>query len=159
MSRPEVRLRRNGPGRGLVLVFSAAVIGVLVFSAGTGRTQSAPLSGARDAKLRDEEVRAQMIVISRQLGVDCLTCHDTANFASDKKREFKISRDHIKLVQILIDHGMNGQGSNPKADCYLCHRGKLKPDYREPYDPLVMGKNKSKSEKSETAPQTPAASH
>lgn len=143
MRNPEDSTNHTKPA--LVLVFSALILLVLMLSGPVGHGQSAQLAGARDAKLRDEEVRAQMIVISRQLGVNCLTCHDNANFASDKKREFKVSREHLKLVQVLIDAGMNGQGGNPKADCYLCHRGKLKPDFQEPYDPLTMGKGAAKS--------------
>lgn len=134
---------RNSSRRLLVLVLSASILTALMLSGPSARTQSAQLAGARDAKLRDQEVRAQMIVISRQLGVNCLTCHDNTNFASDKKREFKVSREHMKLVQVLIDAGLNGHGASPKADCYLCHRGKLKPDHREPFDPLTMGKAKS----------------
>ncbi|MBX3017917.1 MAG: photosynthetic reaction center cytochrome c subunit [Bdellovibrionaceae bacterium] len=147
MNRPT--LPRNGLPRALVLTFSACVLLVLMLSGPIGHGQSAQLAGARDAKLRDEEVRAQMIVISRQLGVNCLTCHDNANFASDKKKEFKVSREHMKLVQVLIDAGMNGRGANPKADCYLCHRGQLKPDFKEPHDPLTMGKMKTESASSE----------
>lgn len=134
------------------LILSVAAISVpVILIAPQGQTQSTPpaeqgssaqLAGARDAKARDEEIRDQMIVISRHLGVNCLTCHETDNFASNKKVEFKIAREHMRLVQVLIDNGFNGQGGNPKADCYLCHRGELKPNYKEPHDPLIMGKSK-----------------
>lgn len=81
-------------------------------------------------KASEEQMREQMIVISRQVGVTCTTCHNTDNFKSDKKDSFKIAKEHMKLTQLLIDGGMNGK-TGPKADCYMCHRGQLKPDYKE----------------------------
>lgn len=129
-----------------LLVLATTIIGAL-FSLPPGFSQSPQLAGARDAKARDEEVREQMIVISRQLGVNCLTCHETDNFASNKKREFRVSKDHMRIVQVLIDNGFNGQNGQPKADCYMCHLGQLKPNYIEPHDPVLLGKpKKSKSE-------------
>lgn len=123
-----------------LILLGLALAGPLIFAA----PNSPQLTGAQDVRLRDEEVREQMIVISRQLGVNCLTCHETNNFASDKKNEFKVAKEHMKLVQVLIDNGMNGHGGSPKADCYMCHRGVLKPDYREPHDPILMGKKPTK---------------
>lgn len=83
------------------------------------------------------EYREMMETISRQLGVTCTTCHNTNNFAESKKREFAIAKEHLRIVQVLIDAGMDGRNSQPKADCYMCHRGELKPAYREKIDPLV----------------------
>jgi uncharacterized HAD superfamily protein len=81
-------------------------------------------------KSNEEQMREQMIVISRQLGVTCITCHNTENFKSDRKDTFKIAKEHMKLTQLLIDSGLNGKPA-AKADCYMCHRGQLKPDYKE----------------------------
>ncbi len=85
------------------------------------------------AKIKSDEelMRESMVVISRQLGVNCTTCHNPENFRSDKKVEFKIAKEHMKLTQILIDSGMDGK-KGPKATCYMCHRGDLKPKYQEP---------------------------
>lgn len=79
----------------------------------------------------EERVRQDMIVISRQLGVTCTECHDVQNFKNGEKKTYKVALEHMKLVSILKDHGMNGK-TGPEADCYLCHRGKLMPDYKEP---------------------------
>lgn len=138
--------QRNILQRSIILGTCVAVLGLMFFSE-PGLSQSSQLAGARELKLRDEQVREQMIVISRQLGVNCLTCHETDNFKSDKKSEFKISKDHMRIVQVLIDNGMNGVGGQPKADCYMCHRGELKPAYKENFDPLTMGRAKKKEEK------------
>lgn len=99
------------------------------------------LSAARaqtPAKLKSEEeqMREVMVVISRQLGVTCTACHNTDNFKSSEKQSFKTAREHMKLTQLLIDSGMNGK-SGPKADCYMCHRGELKPDYKEKVPPML----------------------
>ena len=84
-----------------------------------------------EIKKEEEEVRKVMRLWSRQLGVTCTTCHDSNNFRSDKLRAFKIGREHMKLTQVLIDNGMDGK-KGPKADCFMCHRGDLKPNYKEP---------------------------
>lgn len=99
-------------------------------------------------KAEDEAYRQYKIVLSRQLGVTCSTCHNTLDFSSDEKVTFKIAKEHIKITQLLIDNGMNGQNGRPKADCYLCHRGKLKPDYKEPIHPMLNEKTGAKKEKS-----------
>jgi len=96
-------------------------------------------------KAQEQIVRAQMLTMSRQLGTTCNTCHNPKNFASNEKANFKISKDHLRLVQLLIDNGMDGQSGRPKADCYLCHRGELKPHYKEAFDPLTMKKTNPKS--------------
>lgn len=89
-------------------------------------------SGAADnLKSEEKAIRENMVLISRQLGVTCLTCHNTDNFKSDKKHEFQVAREHMKLTQMLIDNGMDGKKSY-KADCNLCHRGVLKPVIQEP---------------------------
>lgn len=84
----------------------------------------------------DEEImRENMLSISKQLGVTCNSCHISENFRSDGKIEFKIAKEHMKITQLLIDSGLDGK-KGPKATCYMCHRGKAKPDYLEPKDPL-----------------------
>ena len=92
----------------------------------------------------DKAVRESMVVMTRQLGTTCLTCHNLNNFASAEKLDFKIAKDHIRLTQLLIDNGFNGQNNQPKADCFMCHRGQLKPAYKENFDPMTMKKEPSK---------------
>jgi formate-dependent nitrite reductase cytochrome c552 subunit len=82
-------------------------------------------------KTQSSEYRDYMLGISRQLGITCTSCHSLDNFAKSDMPLFKKAKDHIRITQILIDSGMNGTAGNPKADCFLCHRGKLKPDYTE----------------------------
>lgn len=84
-----------------------------------------------EVKMAEEEMRKVMRTWSRQLGVTCTTCHDSNNFKSDKLSTFKIGKEHMKLTQLLIDNGMDGK-RGPKADCFMCHRGSLKPNYKEP---------------------------
>jgi hypothetical protein len=100
-------------------------------------------------KAQEEEIRQQMIVMSRHLGVTCTTCHKTENFQSDEIPAFKVAKAHIKLTQALIDNGFDGSAKDrPKADCYMCHRGQLMPDYKERLDPM----RKESTKKSEAAP-------
>jgi hypothetical protein len=95
-------------------------------------------------KTDDDLVRDRMISISRQLGVSCNACHNTSNYTSNEKLQFKVAKEHIRITQLLIDSGFDGQNQHPQADCYMCHRGQLKPKYKEPFDPMIMQKAKSK---------------
>ncbi len=93
--------------------------------------------GQTPAKIKTEEdiIRENMLSISRQLGVSCNVCHDSENFKSDKKVQFKIAKDHIRITQVLIDSGMDGK-KGPKASCYMCHRGELNPPFKTPEFPI-----------------------
>lgn len=80
---------------------------------------------------KEEKIREEMIVISRELGVTCTECHNVQNFRDDSKKTFKVSKDHMKITQMLKENGFDGK-KGPMSTCYMCHRGKLKPDYKEP---------------------------
>ena len=122
----------------LITLTVALIIPILIVSL-PGHSQS-----VSRLKAEDEEMRRAMIQISRQLGVNCTACHNTKNFASAEKMEFRVAKEHMRLTQVLIDNGMNGKDKRPKADCYMCHRGVLKPDYKEPFDPMTMEREKIK---------------
>jgi hypothetical protein len=79
----------------------------------------------------EEQIRAEMITISRELGVTCTECHNVQNFKDDSKKTFKVSKEHMKLTQMLKEASFDGT-KGPMATCYMCHRGKLHPDYKEP---------------------------
>jgi hypothetical protein len=91
---------------------------------------------AEKVKLAQEAMRQNMLVMTRQLGVTCNICHNPDNFKADDKLPFKIAKDHIRITQLLLDSGFDGKGGRPKADCYMCHRGKLTPEYIEHVDPM-----------------------
>jgi hypothetical protein len=128
----------NHNKRFIVLSFFALLVTLLL---------AAPQSFSQNAKTlkaNDEAYREYMVTISRQLGVTCNACHNQNNFTSNEKVPFRIAKEHIRLTQMLIDSGMNGVKCEPKADCYMCHRGQLKPNYKEPIDPMTMNKTKAK---------------
>ncbi len=105
--------------------FRLAVLLLIPLSVSRAQTPS-------QLKSEEEVMRAQMVHMSKQLGVTCTTCHNSENFKSDKKNEFKVAKEHMKLTQLLIDGGMNGLNKNPKASCYMCHRGQLHPAWQMP---------------------------
>lgn len=82
-------------------------------------------------KSQEEQMREMMVSISKQLGVTCTACHNPENFRSNAKMEFKIAKEHMKITQLLIDNGMDGK-KGPKASCYMCHQGQMKPSYQMP---------------------------
>lgn len=79
----------------------------------------------------EEQIRTEMVTISRELGVTCTECHNVQNFSDNSKKSFKVSKDHMKLTQLLKENGFDGK-KGPMSTCYMCHRGKLRPDYKEP---------------------------
>lgn len=79
----------------------------------------------------EEKIREEMIAISRELGVTCTECHNVQNFRDDSKKSFKVGKEHMKLTQMLKDSSFDGK-KGPLSTCYMCHRGKLMPDYKEP---------------------------
>lgn len=123
----------------IILSFGAIALPTLLIAPHLEISIGWPKAHAQSAqavKAQEEEMRQAMIVMSRQLGVTCTVCHNTENFKSDEKMPFKVAKDHIKLTQLLIDNGMDGKSGHPKADCFMCHRGALSPDYREKLDPM-----------------------
>lgn len=80
---------------------------------------------------KEEKIREEMVTISRELGVTCTECHNVQNFTDDSKKSFKVGKEHMKLTQMLKENGFDGK-KGPAATCYMCHRGKLMPEYKEP---------------------------
>lgn len=78
----------------------------------------------------DQEIRTRdyMIEVSRQLGVTCNYCHDVKNFRNSDMKAWKTGKEHMRIVELLNNQGFK---NGTKADCYLCHRGKAVPDFRE----------------------------
>src|SRR4051812_20190773 len=104
-----------------LVVFGTAVFIVLLILSPKAYTES-----AEKMKTNEEIVRQEMIVISRQLGVTCNECHNIQNFASNEKKSFKVSKDHMRIVETLHANGFDGK-KGPTASCYMCHQGKLTP--------------------------------
>lgn len=133
-------MRNSGVIARLATTFGvAAGVPALILSI-PGHTQS-----VKALKSDEEEMRRTMIQISRQLGVECTACHNTKNFRSAEKVEFRIAKEHMRITQMLIDNGFDGREKRPKADCFMCHRGVMKPPYKEPFDPMTMENQKIKA--------------
>lgn len=120
--------------RQILLLFLAATVLWGVFERWQVDIQASPLAkaqSANDLKKTEAQVRAEMLSISNQLGLTCIDCHNTNNFASDEKRLFKVAAEHIKITEILKERGFDGK-RGPEASCYMCHRGEIKPPYLDP---------------------------
>ncbi len=89
-----------------------------------------PVFAANSVK-HDQELKQRdyMIEISRQLGVTCNYCHDVKNFRSETLKTWKKSKSHMQMVDLLNTRSF--KGTDVKADCFMCHRGKAMPDYKE----------------------------
>ncbi|HEX4923852.1 MAG TPA: photosynthetic reaction center cytochrome c subunit family protein [Bdellovibrionales bacterium] len=92
---------------------------------------SAAQTKAQRTAADDFAIREAMVKMSKQLGVTCNFCHDLQNFRSDKIDKYKVAKDHMRIVDLLNTQGFKGK-RDVKADCYMCHRGKPVPDYKEP---------------------------
>ena len=112
-----------------VIGFASLVVILLLISP-RGYTES-----AQKLKMQEKEIREQMLTISEDLSVTCSECHNLNNFKDNSKKGFKVGLEHMKLVEILKERGMDGK-RGPEATCYMCHRGKLMPDYKRPVTTL-----------------------
>lgn len=108
-----------------LVVFGTAIFLIMLILSPKGYSES-----ASKLKTNEEKVRQEMIVISRQLGVTCTECHNVQNFASDEKKTFKVAKDHMRITETLRTNGFDGK-KGPEASCFMCHQGKLRPDYKE----------------------------
>jgi hypothetical protein len=107
-------------------VILAATAALFIMTLGPrGYTQS-----AQKIKSQEEIVREEMIDISRQLNVTCTECHKVDNFKDSSKGTFKVAKEHMKIVEVLRNSSFNGK-QGPLATCYMCHRGELRPQYKE----------------------------
>lgn len=95
-------------------------------------------------KKTEDDIRQEMIKISRQLGVTCTECHSTKNFSSAEKPSFKVSLAHMKMTEVLKQNGMSGKNGEPEASCYMCHRGHLKFEYKERFNDHFRSQPKKK---------------
>lgn len=105
-------------------VFYLLVAIVLTFLlAPKGHTES-----ASKLKAGEEDIREQMLQITKELGTTCTECHSVGNFKDGSKNSFKVAAKHIEIVAMLKQKGFNGK-DGPEASCYMCHRGTMKPAY------------------------------
>jgi hypothetical protein len=108
-----------------LVVFGAAIFVVMLILSPKAHTES-----AEKMKTKEEKIRQEMIVISRQIGVTCTECHNVQNFTSDEKKSYKVSKDHMRIVDVLRANGFDGK-KGPEVSCFMCHQGKLHPEYKE----------------------------
>lgn len=108
-----------------MFVFGPAIFVFLLILTPNGHTES-----ASKMKVDEEKTRQEMVVLSRQLGVTCAECHNVQDFTNGDKKTFKVAKDHLRIVATLRSQGFDGK-KGPEATCYMCHQGKLRPDYKE----------------------------
>lgn len=114
-----------------LLIWIALIIGTaMTFAKLQVSLSQASAESAVGLKKSEDKVRAEMVVISRQLGVTCNECHNLQNFKNDEKKTFKVGLEHMKITQMLKEKGFDGK-KGPEASCYMCHQGELRPDFKE----------------------------
>lgn len=79
----------------------------------------------------DVAMRKWMLEISRQLGVTCTHCHNVKDFKDNSKEAYKVAKNHISIVEWLNKDGFYKDRRGTQVNCYVCHRGKAQPDYKE----------------------------
>ena len=85
-----------------------------------------------------DELRAEMKLLKNGLGVTCEHCHQykpKRDFSVDvplKKRARLMLKMADKIQKELFTKEFLGvkEGDAPKATCYMCHKGKEKPDFK-----------------------------
>ncbi len=76
-----------------------------------------------------EKYREPMAIISRQLGVTCVHCHNTRNYRDSSKKTHAIAKSHMEMVDTINEKYKNSFSA--KIDCYVCHKGQAKPKFLE----------------------------
>ena len=112
----------------ILLIFCA----LKAFSNEPKAPQKAPIK-AKSKELEPwqawDKYREQMITISRQLGVTCTHCHDTRNYRDASKKTHQIAKSHLEMVDMINEKYKNS--FSDKVDCYMCHKGQAKPEFKE----------------------------
>lgn len=108
------------------IVFSLLCSGALVLLL----TPRAYTNSVQKLKTREDQVREQMLQITKELGTTCTECHSVSNFKDGSKEAFKVAAKHLKIVSLLRDNGFDGK-AGPEATCFMCHRGQMKPAYKQ----------------------------
>lgn len=94
----------------------------------------APLARTESAqalKEHESDVREEMLQITKELGTTCTECHKVSDFKDAGKKGFGVAAKHMKLVAVMRANGFDGK-NGPEANCYMCHRGEMKPPARAP---------------------------
>lgn len=81
-----------------------------------------------------DKYREQMITISRQLGVTCTHCHDARNYRESTKKTFQVAKNHMEMVDMINERFK--YSFSDKVDCYMCHKGQAKPEFKEPKEKI-----------------------
>jgi hypothetical protein len=76
-----------------------------------------------------EKYRQPMIDISRQLGVTCTYCHDSKNYRDGSKATYQTAKKHMQVIDMLNNQFKTA--FSEKVDCFMCHHGTAKPDFKE----------------------------
>ena len=86
------------------------------------------------------DLKAEMSTVKRSLGVNCAHCHQwkpERDFSVDTENK-KTARSMLEMQKKLNEKCFTvdflGMKKNPKATCFMCHKGEKKPEY-EPKDP------------------------
>ncbi|MBX3041075.1 MAG: hypothetical protein KF789_10255 [Bdellovibrionaceae bacterium] len=103
------------------IFLTCLALGFVVLLSPAAKTQS-----ARDLKTSEEQIRKEMLQITKELGTTCTECHNVNDFKSAAKPSFGIAAKHMKLVAAMKANGFDGK-NGPEANCYMCHRAELKP--------------------------------
>src|SRR5262245_20739652 len=104
----------------LVLAFTATT----VWAAGAGKNlKHFPKDITPDA------LKAEMSLIKRSVGMDCLQCHQKTpvrDFSVDTEKK-KVAREMLDMTTKISEHAFTRdvlwRNSPPKATCFMCHKG------------------------------------
>lgn len=108
------------------IFYTLCAIALTLLLAPVAKTES-----AQKLKSKEEVVREEMLQLTKELGTTCTECHKTSDFKNDEKKSFQIGAKHMKLVAVLRENGFDGK-AGPEANCYMCHRGELRPPAKMP---------------------------
>ncbi|MBI3724515.1 c-type cytochrome [bacterium] len=115
---------------------AAVVVSVLALIAATASAGGKNIQ-YYDKDMSLEDIKKEMRTLRRSLGTDCSHCHQM------KPRDYSLDTDTKKTARNMLNMvdkinkdlftkdalGIK-EGDAPKASCFMCHKGKEKPEYK-----------------------------
>lgn len=124
-----LKLKRTAMITVLLCLFAFYVNAEMPKSKKVANTKAAVKGKALEPWEAWDKFRPQMLTISRQLGVTCIYCHDSKNYRDASKPTHQIAKAHMEMVDMINEKFKNS--FSDKIDCYSCHKGVARPEFKE----------------------------
>ncbi len=75
-----------------------------------------------------EEIKPFMKNMAQAVGMKCRDCHDLNDKSLDTKKNKRIAREMMKMVQTVNGEFLKPLELEGRVSCWTCHRGQKEPE-------------------------------